>query len=305
MTNPKPRRKNSLRLRGYDYSSVGAYFVTIATWQREMLFGDVVKEEMVLNDVGKIAYKWWLKIPEHFPNVKLENFIIMPNHIHGIIILTDGRGAVSAPDDGNDDQQGRETLPLHRENPTLGQIIAYFKYQSTKEMNALDGLGEITKFWQRNYHACPEPVEGTASSATKGKCPASGITSNPTPHAGTMTMKIHAIGRDIFSMIGANMKNKKRILYLLMAVVAAFTGQKLGRIIYEFDATITRGILGVISFYFMSLWFLSPQSPFVIKYKEVDFPRNVKQVILIFFITVALYLSLRAVIFAGIFLLGK
>lgn len=148
----QPRRKNSLRLRGYDYSSVGAYFVTIVTWQREMLFGDIVNGEMVLNDLGNIAYKWWLKIPKHFPNVELGNFAIMPNHIHGIIVITDGRGAVSAPDNGYSDQQGRGTLPLHRTLPTLGQIIAYFKYQSTKELNTIDGLGEIIKFWQRNYH---------------------------------------------------------------------------------------------------------------------------------------------------------
>ena len=166
MTKMKPRRKNSLRLRGYDYSAVGAYFVTIVTWQREMLFGDVVDGEMVLNAMGQIVLKWWLKIPKHFPTVELGNFVIMPNHVHGIIIIDD-RGAVSAPVDGidsigrsgvsppNDDienNQGRETLPLHRVKPKLGQIIAYFKYQSTKEMNSLDRLDEITKFWQRNYH---------------------------------------------------------------------------------------------------------------------------------------------------------
>ena len=167
MTNMKPRRKNSLRLRGYDYSSVGAYFVTIVTWQREMLFGEIVDGEMVLNGVGGIAYKWWLKIPKHFPTVELGNFVIMPNHVHGIIIITDGRDAVPAPVDGINSMrrggvappfdgiaknQGRETLPLHRVQPKLGQIVGYFKYQSTKEMNAADGLGEINKFWQRNYH---------------------------------------------------------------------------------------------------------------------------------------------------------
>ncbi|MBT6321899.1 MAG: transposase [Anaerolineae bacterium] len=153
MTNMKPRRKNSLRLQGYDYSSIGAYFVTIVTWQREMLFGEIVDGEMVLNEMGKIVQKWWLEIPKHFPTVELEIFQIMPNHVHGIIIVTaDGRGGVSPPNDDFQDNQGKETLPLHRVKPKLGQIIAYFKYQSTKELNALDGLGEITKFWQRNYH---------------------------------------------------------------------------------------------------------------------------------------------------------
>ena len=94
----KPRRKNSLRLQGYDYSSIGAYFVTIVTWQREMLFGEIVDGEMVLNEMGKIVQKWWLEIPKHFPTVELEIFQIMPNHVHGIIIVTaDGRGGVSPP----------------------------------------------------------------------------------------------------------------------------------------------------------------------------------------------------------------
>ena len=153
LSNSKKQRRNSLRLKGYDYSQPGAYFVTTVTWQREMLFGKVVNGEMALNEMGKIVQRWWYQIPKHFPNIELGAFVIMPNHVHGIIIITAGRGAVSAPDEGLQiQQQGETTSPLHRKNPTLGQIVAYFKYQSTKEMNALDGTGEITKFWQRNYH---------------------------------------------------------------------------------------------------------------------------------------------------------
>ncbi len=88
----------------------------------------------------------------------------MPNHVHGIIVITDRRGTVPVPDENqttnprrgevisphnNQNNLGGETPPLH--TPTLGQIIAYFKYQSAKEMNAL-GNGSIAKFWQRNYY---------------------------------------------------------------------------------------------------------------------------------------------------------
>ena len=68
---PKTHHRRSIRLKGYDYSQPGAYFVTIVTWQREMLFGEIVDGKMVLNEMGKIVQKWWHQIPKHFPNVKL------------------------------------------------------------------------------------------------------------------------------------------------------------------------------------------------------------------------------------------
>lgn len=163
---PSIHHRKSIRLPGYDYSQVGAYFVTIDTFQQEYLFGEIVIDEMVLNAWGKIVQKWWDDIPNHFPNVETGAFVIMPNHVHGIIVITAGRGAVPAPfvSDGenrggdvlNDGIQGGETpgrgtLPLQKK-PTLGQIVAYFKYKSTKEINALDSAGVVTKLWQRNYY---------------------------------------------------------------------------------------------------------------------------------------------------------
>ncbi len=161
------RRRRSIRLKGYDYAQEGAYFVTIVTWRREHLFGKIVEGEMILNDFGEIIQKWWREIPVHFPNVETGAFVVMPNHIHGIIRITERRGTLSVPDDTINYQiQGGETPPLRM--PTLGQIVAYFKYKSTKEMNLLDNTGTITKIWQRKYGACPEPVEGNTSSAMKG-----------------------------------------------------------------------------------------------------------------------------------------
>ena len=117
---------------------------------------------MCLNKYGEIIQQWWYEIPKHFPNVALGAFVIMPNHVHGIIIITtERRGEVHSPhDDPNNNFQdesndgirnrGGENPPLQK--PTLGQIIAYFKYQSTKMMNRIETEKAITRFWQRNYY---------------------------------------------------------------------------------------------------------------------------------------------------------
>jgi REP element-mobilizing transposase RayT len=155
--------RHSIRLKGYDYSRAGVYFVTIVTWGRLMVFGKIENGEMKLNRYGEIVQKWWDDIPNHFPNVETGAFVIMPNHVHGIIIITEERrGTVPVPHDTTNHQHGMEiaqiedgmnrggeTPPLRRS--TLGQIVAYFKYKSTKEINALDG-GRIAKLWQRNYY---------------------------------------------------------------------------------------------------------------------------------------------------------
>ena len=82
----KPRRR-SIRLRGYDYSRPGAYFVTICTRNSEYLFGDIVDGEMVLNEAGWIARRGWQDIPVHFPHAGLDEWVIMPNHLHGIVTI--------------------------------------------------------------------------------------------------------------------------------------------------------------------------------------------------------------------------
>jgi putative transposase len=85
--NPNIHHRRSIRLKGYDYSQEGLYFITINTKDRECLFGEIVDGKMVLNDAGKIANKCWLEIPKHFPDTVLHDHIVMPNHVHGIIEL--------------------------------------------------------------------------------------------------------------------------------------------------------------------------------------------------------------------------
>ena len=81
--------RKPIRLQGYDYSGIGSYFITICTFQRAYLFGEIQSGNMVLNDCGAHAKKCWTAIPEHYPNVSLDEFVVMPNHIHGIITTAD------------------------------------------------------------------------------------------------------------------------------------------------------------------------------------------------------------------------
>ncbi|MBK7009222.1 MAG: hypothetical protein IPH36_11620 [Saprospiraceae bacterium] len=82
---PRIHHRRSIRLRGYDYGQPGYYFITICCQDRACLFGEVVECKMILNQAGKIAYECWLAIPQHYPKTALHEFIIMPNHVHGII----------------------------------------------------------------------------------------------------------------------------------------------------------------------------------------------------------------------------
>ncbi|MGC1390579.1 MAG: transposase [Bacteroidales bacterium] len=81
------KNRKHLRLTDWDYSSEGVYFVTICCHERQSCFGSFCDNEIIPSEIGKIASQFWLEIPNHFPHVKLDEFIIMPNHIHGILVL--------------------------------------------------------------------------------------------------------------------------------------------------------------------------------------------------------------------------
>jgi putative transposase len=93
--NPDKHHRKSIRLKGYDYSQAGQYYVTICLQQRDCLFGKIGNGELKLNDAGKIIKNWWNKLPQKFTNIELYDFIIMPNHFHGIITV--GAGSEPAP----------------------------------------------------------------------------------------------------------------------------------------------------------------------------------------------------------------
>ena len=148
--NPNIHHRRSIRLKGYDYSQAGLYFITICIQDRKHLFGNVVNAEMILNDAGKIANDCWLDIPNYFPNANLHEHIIMPNHLHGIIELMNV-GAVTV---------GAENfLPLHHHQQqnafqkmiprSIGSIVKGFKIGVTKWFRQNTHVETV---WQRNYH---------------------------------------------------------------------------------------------------------------------------------------------------------
>ena len=142
---PEKHHRRSIRLKGYDYSQPGAYFVTICVYNRACLFGDVAEGEMRLNAFGEIVHQEWLRTADIRPNVELDAFVVMPNHIHGIIILhDDGRGTLQrAPT-----KTERFGKPTPNSIPT---IVRLFKSATTKRVNEMRRTPGVP-VWQRNYY---------------------------------------------------------------------------------------------------------------------------------------------------------
>ena len=139
---PDIHRRRSIRVPGYDYSQTGAYFLTICTQNQKCLFGNVVNGEMVLNDAGRVAEQCWCDIPVYFPHVALDAFIIMPNHIHGVLVITETVGAKNfSPLQSDQNPRGI--------SKTIGSVVRGFKIGVTKWMRQNT---EFYNIWQRNYY---------------------------------------------------------------------------------------------------------------------------------------------------------
>ena len=159
---PDKHHRRSIRLKGHDYTQPGAYFVTICTRDRESLFGHVVNGEMRLNEAGEIARRCWGDIPSHFPHAALDAFVIMPNHVHGIVLV----GAQFIAPDPRDGPIGRV--------PVLGDIVRAYKATATRLVRRRDdgatNLGAMDKGvmnhaptgfgWQRGYYEHIVRTEG-------------------------------------------------------------------------------------------------------------------------------------------------
>lgn len=130
--------RRSIRLPGYDYSSDGAYFVTICTKNREQLFGKIEDGEVRLNDVGESVEHVWLGLPKRYQNIETDEYAVMPNHFHGIVWIN----GVGAPLAG----ARAGTRPA----PTLGDVIGGFKSLSTVGY-VKQSIHNPPKLWQRNY----------------------------------------------------------------------------------------------------------------------------------------------------------
>lgn len=95
--NPKIHKRKSIRLKGYDYSQPGLYFITICCQDRVCRFGQVVKGEMVLNEIGKMVESEWMQLPERFQNTQLHEFVVMPNHFHAILGIVKSSNTITNP----------------------------------------------------------------------------------------------------------------------------------------------------------------------------------------------------------------
>ena len=130
----KSRKQN--RLNGYDYSVNGYYYVTICTQNREYIFGDISNNEMALNKYGDVAKNSWLDLPNHHENIGLDQFIIMPNHIHGILIINNLVGYGPA-------------RTVNSKTNNLSIIVGSYKSTVTKQINRIND--NIFK-WQKSFH---------------------------------------------------------------------------------------------------------------------------------------------------------
>ena len=147
---PQIHRRKSIRLKGYDYSQAGGYYVTIVTQLRESFFGKIRDGEMIFNDAGRMVNFEWGTLQERFPNIETDVFQVMPNHLHGIIIIR------------NPESVEAGLVPAHatrattRVAPTIGEIVGAFKSITTHKY--IRGVDEFAwpvfykKLWQRNYY---------------------------------------------------------------------------------------------------------------------------------------------------------
>jgi len=170
--NPKIHHRRSIRLKGYDYSQAGAYFITICCDDRICRFGKIVNKEMILNQFGLIAYKEWIKLADRFINFELDVFQIMPNHVHMILVLKDVGASLGATlavtqkeniinnfidDEIVDDENlwaGASPAPTAAPTASMSDIIGAYKsivanacLTIYKEKNE-----QMRKLWQRNCY---------------------------------------------------------------------------------------------------------------------------------------------------------
>jgi len=173
MHNPKIFNRKSLRLKGYDYSSSGSYFITICCQDNKHRFGHVENDKMILNEFGQIAHNEWLKLADRFPNFEMDTFQIMPNHMHSIITLREGSTLAVDPHDLNNHNDLGNDIDLEnidgideratarvaptidaRVAPTIPDIVgAYKSLVANGCLNIYKSKNEIMgKFWQRSYY---------------------------------------------------------------------------------------------------------------------------------------------------------
>jgi REP element-mobilizing transposase RayT len=142
----KKHHRKSIRLREYDYSQGGAYFITILSKNHQCIFGEILDGKIRLNKLGEIIQEQWLMLPDRYEEIELDNFIIMPNHIHGIIIIV---GAIHELPIQNKIIEKMDII--QRRKMLLPKIVGYFKMNTSKQINILRNTVGLP-FWHRNYY---------------------------------------------------------------------------------------------------------------------------------------------------------
>jgi putative transposase len=160
---PERHGRRSIRAKKYDYAGDGMYFITICTAGREMLFGNIRNGAMAMNEMGWIAWEEWEKSAEIRREIELDSFVVMPNHLHGLVTIVpdDSVGAhgmrpvsqtpVLQSQTSHSANPGACHAPLRRAPRSLGSFVAGFKGATTRLINEARGTPG-TPVWQRNYY---------------------------------------------------------------------------------------------------------------------------------------------------------
>jgi len=143
METQKRFNRKSIRLKEYDYSQPGEYFITICTYKHKCIFGDIINEEMRLSEEGEIVQRCLNEIPYYYPNIELDTYVIMPNHIHCIINLIEPVGAIH--------ESPLQMTQNQRRIMQLSKIVGRFKMTSAKKINIINNTGGVP-VWQRNFY---------------------------------------------------------------------------------------------------------------------------------------------------------
>lgn len=152
MYDPQIHHRRSIRVRGFDYASRNAYFVTICVAKRRCIFGTIRDSKPVLSLYGKIVSACWDDLPNHYPHIELDEFVVMPNHVHGILRIV-GAGFKPAPTENllmpcANARAGLKPAPTEH---GLAEVVRAFKTFSARRINALRKTQGVA-LWQRNYY---------------------------------------------------------------------------------------------------------------------------------------------------------
>ena len=152
--NPEIHHRRSIRLKGYDYSTGALYFITFCCDKRQHLFCEIEHDEMILSDAGVIAHQCWHGIPQHFPNAVLHEYVVMPNHVHGIIELLPSSVSLCSDKKSlqpfSNDEKSYQIHEFQKMIPrSIASIIKGYKIGVTKWFRANT---EVHTVWQRNYY---------------------------------------------------------------------------------------------------------------------------------------------------------